>query len=200
MGGLGKSKSSTTQSQSSTTSPWAPTQPLLQQIIGGIGGQYPNVAPTGAETNALNSLQQSAAGIPNFTGQASDLVSRLFSGGTDRTGMVNDAYSQYQKALTPYLQQSYLDPTQNPAMKAVLDTIRSDVGNSVNGMFAGAGRDLSGYNTQALARGIAQGEAQPLLNQYNQNAANQLNAAGNLFGAGGTTAGLFVRPRPDRAE
>jgi hypothetical protein len=61
----------------------------------------------------------------------------------------------------------------------------------VNGMFAGAGRDLSGLNQQALARGLSQGEGQLIANQYNQNAANQLGAMGSLYGAGNTTAGLL---------
>src|SRR5262249_17620864 len=59
------------------------------------------------------------------------------------------------------------------------------------GMFAGAGRDLSGLNQQALARGLSQGEGQLIANQYNQNAATQLGAMGSLYGAGNTTAGLL---------
>ena len=34
-----------------------------------------------------------------------------------------------------------------------------------------------------MARGIAQGEAVPLLNQYNQNVSNLMNAGAGLFGA-----------------
>ena len=45
-------------------------------------------------------------------------------------------------------------------------------------MFAGAGRDLSGLNTQTLARGLSQGEGQLVANQYNANVANQLGAMG----------------------
>ena len=60
--------------------------------------------------------------------------------------------------------------------------------NSVNGMFAGAGRDLSGANSQALARGLAQGEAPILLGQYNQNVANTQNAANTMLGGAESTA------------
>ncbi len=186
----GTSKQSTQQTQSSTTAPWAPTQPLLGQIITGLQGQYGQTTPTGAEQNAITSLQNNAASLPNYTSQAAGLLNNLFSGGTDRTGIVNNAYSQYQNQLSPYANGNP-DPTQTPGIQNVLNTIQSDVGNSINGLFAGAGRDLSGAHTQALARGISQGEAVPLLNQYNQNVQNQLGAAGNLFAAGGQTAGLL---------
>lgn len=186
----GRSTSQTQQSQQSKTDPWAPTQTSLYSAINALDPSIHNYQPTGAEQGALNSLQQSASNIPDFTQQGVGLLNSLFSGGTDRTGIVNDAYSQYKNQLSPYAN-GPVDPTQTPGMANLLDTIRSDVGNSVNGLFAGAGRDLSGAHTQALARGISQGEAAPLLSQYNQNVQNQLGAAGNLFGAGGTTAGLL---------
>ena len=56
--------------------------------------------------------------------------------------------------------------------------------NSVNGQFAGAGRDLSGLNQQYLGRGITAAEAPILLNQYNQNVAQRQQAASGLLGAG----------------
>jgi hypothetical protein len=77
-------------------------------------------------------------------------------------------------------------------MQGVLDTIRNDVTNSTDAQFAGAGRDLSGLNTQARARGIAQGEAVPLLGQYNANVDNTLNAGSQLFGANYNTAGAIT--------
>jgi hypothetical protein len=76
-------------------------------------------------------------------------------------------------------------------LQSYLDTIRNDVTNSVNGMFAGAGRDLSGLNQQALARGIAQGEAPVLLDAYNQALANQRSAIDALYGGANTTTGLL---------
>jgi hypothetical protein len=136
-------------------------------------------------------LQSSAGQLGDYTSQANGLLSNLFSGGQDFSGIANSAYGQLQQTLSPYTQSNYTDPTQTPGMQNVLDTIRNDVSNSVNGQFAGAGRDLSGANTQALARGISQGEAQPLLAQYNQNVQNQQGAANSLYNAGGSTAGLL---------
>jgi hypothetical protein len=189
--GKGTAEATTQQSQQSQTSPWLPAQGALQGILGGINSQIGNYGPTGAEQGALDELMRNAQGAQNYGGQATGLANDLMAGGTDRSGMLNDAYSRYQQQLNPYASGANLDPMSSPGMRSVLDTIRNDVGNSVNGQFAGAGRDLSGMNQQALGRGIAQGEAMPLLNQYNQNVQNQLGAASSLFGAGGQTAGLL---------
>lgn len=191
MSGTSKSTQDTSQQQSSTTAPWAPTQGLLTDIIGGLNGQTANAAPTSAEQGALGTIQQNAQGMPNFGTQATDLTNSLFSGGTDRTGMVTDANNNYQQSLSPYMNADYLDPMKTPGMQGILDTIRGDVSNSVNGQFAGAGRDMSGMNQQALARGISQGEAVPLLNQYNQNVSTQRGAQDASYGAGIGTAGAL---------
>jgi hypothetical protein len=106
--------------------------------------------------------------------------------------MLNNAYAQYQKQLNPYLQSSFLDPRNTPGFGDALGALNSDITGQINGMFAGAGRDLSGMNTQALARGLSQGEGQLIANQYNQNVGNQLGAAGSLYGAGNTTGGLLT--------
>lgn len=187
MGGTSQQTSNTTQASQSKTAPWEPTQGILQNIIGGIGQQ--GYQPTGAENNALTTIQNNAANSPSYGGQATDLATQLMAGGgaNANAGILGNAYQQYQTQLNPIANQNN-DPMQTPGIRALLDTIRSDVSNSVNGQFAGAGRDLSGLNQQTLARGIAQGEAAPLLAQYNQNVAAQTGAAGNLFNAGGQAA------------
>ena len=190
----GKSSGQTT--TSSQTQPWQPTQPLLNNIIGGLGTQYGSQAPTNpAEQTALNQIQANASSIPSYGPQATSLVNDLFTGGPNFQPQVSDAISQYQQQLTPYAQGQYLDPTQAPGMQNVLDTIRNDTSNQINGLFAGAGRDLSGAHVQTLARGISQGEAQPLLNQYQTNQGIQQNAINNLFQGGllgaQTQSGLY---------
>ena len=79
----------------------------------------------------------------------------------------------------------------NPALAAQLAQIQTDVANSVNGQFAAAGRDLSGDNQMAYGRGVAAGEAPVIAGQYNQDVANQFNAANALYNAGNTTAGTL---------
>lgn len=189
MGGTSRSTQQTQQSQQSQTDPWAPTQPLLKDILAGVSGQIGSYQPTSAETGALNTMRGNAANTPNFAPQTGALANDLLAGGPDRTSILSNAYSGLQGQLLPYLSPSYLDPTTNPALSSVLGTIKSDVGNSINGMFAGAGRDLSGMHAQTLARGLSQGLAAPLFDQYNRNVSTQLGAAGALFDAGGSTAG-----------
>ena len=105
--------------------------------------------------------------------------------------MINGAYDQYRAALAPFARGDYVDPASDPALRSYLDVLKNDVSSQVNGMFAGAGRDLSGMNQQALARGITQAEAPVLLDAYNRALAGQRSAIDALYGAGGQTAGLL---------
>jgi hypothetical protein len=181
----------TTQEQTKTstqqTQPWAPAQPALSGILGQLGSVNPNL--TSPELSALSGLSDNSGFLNQFTPQATGLANDLFHGGTDRTGMINDAYQQYQKALRPFASGDYVNPASNPALQGYLGTIQNDVANQVNGMFAGAGRDLSGANQQTLARGIAQGEAPVLNDAYNTARNQQLVAINSLYGA--ATGGLL---------
>jgi hypothetical protein len=187
----GQTQQNTTQNQVAQTTPWGPASGYLQSILGNAGNINPNL--TGAESGALNSLTALGANGNPFAGQVGGVANTLLGGGNAnaQSGLINDAYSQYQKQLNPYLQSSYLDPRNTPGFSDALKAVNSDITSQVNGQFAGAGRDMSGMNTQALARGLSQGEGQLVANQYNQNAQNQLGAMGSLYGAGNTTGGLL---------
>jgi len=102
---------------------------------------------------------------------------------------ISNNLASYKGLLSPYASGSMIGS--NPALKAQLDQIASDVSSQVNGQFAAAGRDGSGYNQQALARGIAQGEAPVIASQYNTDVDRALNAANSIYGAGNTTYGLL---------
>jgi hypothetical protein len=184
----------TTQTQDRTTSqqtqPWAPAQPALAGILGQLGNVNPSL--TGTENSALSGLSANSGFLNQFTPQATGLANTLLAGGgPDRTGMINDAYAQYRNALQPFANGDYVNPASNPALRGYLDTIQNDVSNQVNGMFAGAGRELSGANLQTLARGIAQGEAPVLNDAYNTARNQQVGAINSLYGAGNTTGGLL---------
>src|SRR5262249_30752528 len=182
------------QQQSGATSPalarWAGNAGLLNSIYSQLGGIPTGLTP--AETNALNQWGALAGAGNPYAGQIGGVANSLLAGGgPDRTAMVNNAYQQYQATLNPYLGKDYLNPYNTPGFSDALNTVNSDITNQVNGMFAGAGRDLSGLNVQSLARGLSQGEGGLIQNQYNQNVANQLGAANSLYGAGNSTAGLL---------
>ena len=185
----GESKQS--QTQESTTNPWAKAQPALEGILSQLQGQLGNTGITGAETNALNSI--AANGQNPNAAQIGNVATSLLNGGgaNDQAGMINDAYKTYQQQVNPLASNTNYDPMQTPGIGQQLQNIYSDVGNSVNSQFAAAGRDMSGANQQAYGRGVAQGVAPILTSQYNQNVQNQQGAANNLYQAGNTTGGLL---------
>lgn len=174
------------QSQTGAVNPWAPTQGLLKNILAQLGGQSTAVTPE--QTAAANALWTGASGIQNFMPQANTLAGNLFGATATNAPIMSNAYGAYTGELQPYLSASYLNPMSNPYLGQALATTNQDITNQINSQFAAAGRDLSPANTQALARGLSQGEAGLLTGQYNTNVANQLGAAGSAFGAGGTTA------------
>jgi Chaperone of endosialidase len=184
-------QSSSTQTQQSQTAPWEAAQPILQGILGQVGTNLNNTGLTSAETGALNTLQSNAAQGDPFAGQINAYAQSLLNGGgaNAQASNVQGNLNTLQNQLTPYADGSQIG--NNPALAAQLAQIQSDVGNSVNGQFAAAGRDFSGANQQAYGRGVAAGEAPVIAAQYNQDVANQLNAANALYNAGNTTAGTL---------
>jgi len=186
-------QNASTGASSGTTSPWAAAQPFLGGILAQLQGALPTAAITPAEENALERLSASSGYISQFLPATTGLASNLLAGGNAQAyaPLAQGAYSQYAAQLNPYLQSSFLDPRNTPGFADVLAATNADITNQVNGMFAGAGRDLSGLNQQALARGLAQGEGALIANQYNQNVAKALDAMQSTYGAGNTTAGLL---------
>jgi hypothetical protein len=126
---------------------------------------------------------------PAIQGYAKDLAQRRRC--AQPAGQINQNYQDYQKATQPLASNTNYNPYDTPGFKDALSTTISDITNSTNGQFAAAGRDFSGANSQALGRGIMQGVAPTIAQQYNQNIQNQQGAAGNLYNAGNTNAGLL---------
>lgn len=187
MGGTSSQKTT----QNSTTEPWAAAQPALQGILGQLQGQLGNTGLTGTESGALDTLRSNAGQASQFAPAITNFANNLLGGGNAgaESGNIQRGLSTFQDQLTPYANGSMIG--NNPALQGQLDTIANDVQNRVNGMFAGAGRDFSGMNQKTLARGIAEGTAPVIAGQYNQDVSNQLNAAGQLYGAQNTTSGLL---------
>ncbi len=161
----------------SQTDPYGLAQYPLSNIVSQINSLWPQTVSNGltgldpSETANFEKAKSNINELPNFGPAAAQTASNFLQTGGDPTGILRNEASN----LNP-MAASNIDPTQTPGMQNVLDTIRNDISNQINGQFAGAGRSLSGLNTQTLSRGLAQGEAVPLLNQYNQNWANKLGA------------------------
>jgi hypothetical protein len=187
----GKSTSST--SQQSQTNPWEPAQGALTGIIGQLNNYLPQTGLTGTQNSALNQIEQNNGMFSGFAPQVQSYTGELLNGGgaLNQAGNVNQNYLDYQKATQPLASNTNYNPYDTPGFKNAIDTMVSDITNNTNGQFAAAGRDFSGANSQALGRGIAQGVAPTIAAQYNQNVQNQQGAAGNLYNAGNTNAGIL---------
>jgi hypothetical protein len=189
----GSSKQTTT--QNSTTAPWEAAQPALQGILSQLQGNLANTGLTGAENNALtgstnNAYNWTSQFAPTINSYAKDLLAG--GGATDQAGNINANYQRYVDQTNPLASNTNYNPYDTPGFKDALSTTIADITNSTNGQFAAAGRDFSGANSQALGRGILQGVAPTIASQFNQNIQNQQGAAGNLYNAGNTNAGLLA--------
>ncbi|WP_257168571.1 tail fiber domain-containing protein [Bradyrhizobium sp. SRS-191] len=184
-------QSTSTQTQQSQTQPWQPAQPMLQSILSQVSGGLNNTALTGAETGALDQLKQNAAQGNPYAGGIGSYAQSLLNGGNAlaQAPAAQANLQALQGQLTPYANGSMIG--NNPALAAQLAQIQNDVGASINGQFAAAGRDFSGANQMAYGRGVAAAEAPVIAAQYNQDVQNQLAAANALYGAGNTTASML---------
>jgi hypothetical protein len=184
--------STSTQQQSSSTTPYAGASGALNGILGGLTSMVPGAGSlTGAQAGALNSIEANASAGNPYAAPTASLATSLLGGGgaQNNDGAISANLSNYQGLLTPFANGSMVG--KNPALQSQLDTLGSDVTNQVNSQFAAAGRDGSPANLQALGRGIAQAEAPVIAAQYNTDVGNQLNAANSLYGAGNTSYGLL---------
>lgn len=182
---FGDNTSTTTQNQ--TSNPYGPTIPGLQNLIAQLnsGG-----APlTGAQSSAIQNLQNQAGQVQGFGAQGAGAVNNLFgSSVAPQVGMLGDAYSAFQAANSPYMNPNYTNPYSNPALSSALGTMGQDITNQIRGSFAASGRTGSPAESQALARGLSQGQGGLLANQYNQLVQQQQQAMGAGQGAAQSTA------------
>jgi hypothetical protein len=185
-------KSTSTTSQSSETNPWAPAQGTLTGILGQLNSYLPQTGLTGVQNQALNTIEQNNATASGYNPAIQSYTQDMLNGGgaLNQAGAVNQNYQNYYNQTNPLASNTNYNPYDTAGFKDAINTLTSDITNGVNSKFAAAGRDYSGSNSQALGRGITQGIAPTIAAQYNQNVQNQQGAAGNLYSAGNTTAGL----------
>lgn len=191
---MGNNSQTTNQSQSSQFSPWGIAIPGLTNLVNQMTGLSGNTSPTSGQTNAVNTLQQEAGGIPTNSGQqGSGVVSNLLnSSTTPNQTMWGQALNTSQGVWNPILTNpNFTNPMNTPGFGTALSTLNTDITNQVNGQFAAAGRDMSPANSQALARGLSQGEGGLIANEANALQQEQLGAANSaLSGAGSTASGM----------
>lgn len=182
------------QTQQSTTQPWAPAQGALTGILGQLNGLTGTTNATPDQLGAANQIYANNATAGQFTPGVNASTASLLSGGgaLNQSGNINNAYQQYLAQTNPLASNTNYNPMNIPGIGDQLQAINNQITQQVNGEFAAAGRDGSGYNQKVLAQGLAAGEAPILTNQYNQNVQNQQGAANNLYNAGNTTGSLLT--------
>jgi hypothetical protein len=184
---LGSNSQTTNSSQSSQFQPWQPAIPGLQNIISQLSSGGSPL--TNQQSGALNQLQAGALAVPNYGGTASNAVNGLFNTSTaQQQGLWNNANNTANNTLSNYMLPGYTNPLTAPGLSQALATTGQDITNSINGQFAAAGRSDSPANTQALARGLAQGEAPIITNEYNQLVGQQQGAANQYMANNANTA------------
>lgn len=178
-----------TTTTNSVSQPWSEATPMLRDLMSRYSGM--NTSVSGAQSSALANLQGATGSIPNMGAPATGAVTDLFNSSTaPQAGMLSDAFRGLQGNLSAAADPNSIDPMRTPGLSDSLNTLTRDITNSVKGVYAGSGRDPSGAGSfaQSLGRGLTQGLAPVLTNQFNTNRTNQQAAADALFKGAGTTA------------
>ena len=183
-GSMGSSSSKT------KTDPWAPTQPILKEIVGAASPLVGQTGVTAGQQGAYDSLLAKAKEGTPYAGQI-DAAAKGALGydNTPQKDMVSGAYGDLQGSLGKYAAGDYLDVANNPQLKALMDSVSADATDRANRQFAAAGRDFSGAHMGAVAKGVTSATAPLLLDQFNKQQQLQMGAAGQLFSGAGSTAG-----------
>jgi hypothetical protein len=184
--------SSSSQTQSSQLAPYSAAAGPLNGLLGSIGNLAPSAGSlTPTQSGAINQITANSNGQPNYAPQIQSGTYGLLNGGgaNDNNAAIKSNYGTLNDNIGGIASSN--PGTMNPALKAQLDQIASDTRDQVNGSWAAAGRDGSPGNVQALARGIASGEAPVIANQFNTDTANKMAAAGTLYNGGNTTYGIL---------
>lgn len=187
MGGTSKQSSTTT----SQATPYEAAKPGLDSILGALNKQAGTAGLNTAQSGALDQVASTFSGGNPYTGLLDTNARDMMAGGGAQANDANITanLNEYRGALMPWA--TGANSGENSALKGYLDTMASDISGRINGQFAAAGRDMSGYNQQTVARGVSEGVAPVLAAQYNQDADRSLNAANSMFGAGNSTYGLL---------
>lgn len=186
---------STTQKQNSTTTsePWGPAVPHITDIMTdakkmydyGAGPQVwsgSTVTPFSVPTQeGLNKgYEMAQAGNPFAQSVQDYATTTMQSGGT------NPFMLEAKANIDPTAQGNMLEG--NPFFKQALDFQSGKIEDSVNSVFSGAGRGLSGSHAKALASELAGHRFGALSNQFNNERAFQMDANKMLAGMGSDAA------------
>lgn len=191
MSGGQSATTNTSEFQTSNTQPWTAAQPMLYSILSQLG-----MAPTGATPQQMQAIQQivqEAGGVPSFGPQGISAVDQAFNVNTNpQQAALNTGIG----ALSPVLNANWMNPATNPYLGPAMSTLNQDITQQIEGQAAAAGRPFgtNADTTQALARGLSQGEAGLLTNEFNTLEGQTAGAAGMIPGLTGAITGQQLAP------
>lgn len=184
----------TNQNQSSTTSPWAPTQGSLMDILNRFNAQG-SAGPSAAQYDALGNMQNAVSNLPNMGPDALNAIKGLFGSDTSgQIGLLTGGYADLMRNIGGTARGEELDPYKTPGFADSIARMTGDITDRVKGVYNASGRDPSGAGSfsGSLGRGLTEGIAPIIQSQFNTNNANRFNAANRLFDASGSTAGAIT--------
>lgn len=183
------SKSEKASSSSKTqTDPWDVTIPYLKDFLAKtktVSSGTPGA--TADQTAAYEQLKTNAQAGNPYASDMDALTKDLF-GAESYAPEVASGYDDFSRRLTPTADGTNIDIANNTYLQNLLKTVGDDIQWRTNSQFAGAGRDMSAINQQAVARGVSQATAPLLLDQYNKEVSRSDAAARDLFAGNNTAA------------
>lgn len=195
MPGEQRQETTSQQQQNSITQPWSPTRGTLMDLLGRFSSLGSQGAPD-SQINAIANLQGAAGALPNLGPDALGAIQRLYGSDTSGSvGMLNQGYADLARNIGGTARGEELDPYKTPGFADSVSRMTNDITDRVKSVYAASGRDPSGAGSFAgsLGKGLTEGIAPVIQNQFNTNNANRFNAANRLFDASGSTAGAITQ-------
>lgn len=188
---FGSSSSSSTTKQNSQSEPWGPAVPYLAQFLKDADLGRSVLGPSADQIDAYANLKRKAAtGMP-WLDQINQLTSDAF-GVTSRTGMLDEAYGRFQEQLGDVAAGKNQDILSDPRIQAMLQQVSDDVQSRIQGVFAGAGRDVTGNaaGQKAIARGVSEAQLPILMQEFARQQGRTDAAIRDLMQSGASAAQL----------
>jgi hypothetical protein len=167
-GGGGTNTGGTTTTSTQTTEPWAEQKPYVQ---------------TGFQETEANVLNRPLSYFPGSTVVPFAPESQAAMGAqTNRALQGSPLLGQAQGYTSDVLGGKFTDPSSNPFMANISDSVMSAIRPGVDSMFAQGGRAGSPSHAEALGRGVSRGIAPYLFNEYGRERGFQESAANRAPG------------------
>ena len=194
---FGKKDTTSTTAQKSQTDPWDETIPYLKDFLGRLDatGKSSTVGATDAQTQASSMLRDLGLGGTPHGAEIDKLAGDLL-GTKSRAPELDPVIADYKRRMAPIADGQNLDINNNPFIHDMLTRTSDDISGRINAQFAGAGRDLSGYNQRAIGEGVGAAQGAIKFDQYNKELGRTDAAMRDLFA--GETGTVTTKDMLDR--